>query len=223
MKGIVVYGSNYGTTRAYAQELARRTGWPAVDWQQAQKLAEYETVVYLGGLYAGGVVGLKKVLPQLEQAPEQKLVVVTVGVADPAEPENVAHIRASLQKQLPGALYQKAQFAHLRGGIDYSRLNFKHRAMMWAMVQMLKKRPPEQQSAEDREIIRTYNQKVDFTDLASVVESHKREEGQYCCCLIPSGKYCGDCSSRRWYAEQCCNHETYSGQAGIRRLHARKE
>ena len=30
MKGIVVYGSNYGTTRAYAQELARRTGWPAV-------------------------------------------------------------------------------------------------------------------------------------------------------------------------------------------------
>ena len=120
------------------------------------------------GLYAGGVVGLKKVLPQLEQAPAQKLVVVTVGVADPAEPENVAHIRASLQKQLPGALYQKAQFAHLRGGIDYSRLNFKHRAMMWAMVQMLKKRPPEQQSAEDREIIRTYNQKVDFTDLASV-------------------------------------------------------
>ena len=156
MKGIVVYGSNYGTTRAYAQELARRTGWPAVDWQQAQRL------------YAGGVVGLKAVLPQLEQAPAQKLVVVTVGVADPAEPENVAHIRASLQKQLPGALYQKAQFAHLRGGIDYSRLNFKHRAMMWAMVQMLKKRPPEQQSAEDREIIRTYNQKVDFTDLASV-------------------------------------------------------
>ena len=125
MKGIVVYGSNYGTTRAYAQELARRTGWPAVDWQQAQKLADYEAVVYLGGLYAGGVVGLKAVLPQLEQVPAQKLVVVTVGVADPAEPENVAHIRASLQKQLPGALYQKAQFAHLRGGIDYSRLNFK--------------------------------------------------------------------------------------------------
>ena len=64
MKGIVVYGSNYGTTRAYAQELARRTGWPAVDWQQAKNLAEYETVVYLGGLYAGGVVGLKAVLPQ---------------------------------------------------------------------------------------------------------------------------------------------------------------
>ena len=104
-----------------------------MDWQQAKKLADYEAVVYLGGLYAGGVVGLKAVLPQLEQAPAQKLVVVTVGVADPAEPEN-----------------------------------FKHRAMMSAMVQMLKKRPPEQQSAEDREIIRTYNQKVDFTDLASV-------------------------------------------------------
>ena len=28
MKGSVVYGSNYGTTRTYAQELARRTGWP---------------------------------------------------------------------------------------------------------------------------------------------------------------------------------------------------
>lgn len=168
MRGIIVYGSHYGTTRAYAQELAKRTGWPVVDWQQAKNLAEYETVVYLGGLYAGGVVGLKKMLPQLEQAPEQKLVLVTVGVADPTAPENVANIRASLQKQLPGALYQKAQFVHLRGGIDYSRLNFKHRAMMWAMYQMLQKRPPEQQSAEDREIIRTYNQKVDFTDLDTV-------------------------------------------------------
>ena len=46
MKGIVVYGSNYGTTRAYAQELARRTGWPAVDWQQAQKLAEQHCQMY---------------------------------------------------------------------------------------------------------------------------------------------------------------------------------
>ena len=52
MKGIVVYGSNYGTTRTYAQELARRTGWPAVDWQQAKKLADYEAVVYLGGMPA---------------------------------------------------------------------------------------------------------------------------------------------------------------------------
>ena len=168
MQTIILYGSQYGTTKRYAEKLAELTGLPAVSYEKAPDLAGCEQIVYLGGLYAGGVVGLKAVLPQLEQAPAQKLVVVTVGVADPAEPENVAHIRASLQKQLPGALYQKAQFAHLRGGIDYSRLNFKHRAMMWAMVQMLKKRPPEQQSAEDREIIRTYNQKVDFTDLASV-------------------------------------------------------
>ena len=168
MKGIVVYGSNYGTTRAYAQELARRTGWPAVDWQQAQKLAEYEAVVYLGGLYAGGVVGLKKVLPQLEQAPAQKLVVVTVGVADPAEPENVAHIRASLQKQLPGALYQKAQFAHLRGGIDYSKLSFTHKTMMKLLYNHARKLPPEKQTAETRAMIETFGTQVDFVDFASL-------------------------------------------------------
>ena len=94
----IVYGSHYGTTERYAQELSRRVGIPAVDYRKMGEISSQDTVIYLGGLYAGGLVGLKKSLPKLKTA--ANLIVVTVGLADPEEEENVQHIRASVTTQL---------------------------------------------------------------------------------------------------------------------------
>ena len=101
----IVYGSHYGTTERYAQELSRRVGIPAVDYRKMGEISSQDTVIYLGGLYAGGLVGLKKSLPKLKTA--ANLIVVTVGLADPEEEENVQHIRASVTKQLGEELTAK--------------------------------------------------------------------------------------------------------------------
>ena len=60
MNTIILYGSEYGATRRYAEKLAEQIGLPAVSYEKAGSLAGYEQIVYLGGLYAGGVKGLKK-------------------------------------------------------------------------------------------------------------------------------------------------------------------
>ena len=159
----IVYGSHYGTTERYAQELSRRIGIPAVDYRKMGEISSQDTVIYLGGLYAGGLVGLKKSLPKLKTA--ANLIVVTVGLADPEEEENVQHIRASVTKQLGGA---KTTFIQLRGGIDYGKLNMLHRTMMRMLYSQIKKKPVDQLSEEDQELIATYGKKVDFTDLSSV-------------------------------------------------------
>ena len=93
---------------------------------------------------------------------------MTVGLADPEEEENVQHIRASVTKQLGEELTAKTTFIHLRGGIDYGKLNMLHRTMMRMLYSQVKKKPVDQLSEEDQELIATYGKKVDFTDLSSV-------------------------------------------------------
>lgn len=45
----IVYGSHYGTTERYAQELSRRIGIPAVDYRKMGEISSQDTIIYLGG------------------------------------------------------------------------------------------------------------------------------------------------------------------------------
>lgn len=62
MEHIIIYGSQYGSSRRYAEKLSEQTGIPAVSYKDAPDLSGRSVVVYLGSLYAGGVLGLSKTL-----------------------------------------------------------------------------------------------------------------------------------------------------------------
>ena len=166
MNAIILYGSRYGTAQRYAQALADQTGLPVRPFQQAGDLTVYDTFVYFGSLYAGKILGLSKTLSALNPEQVDRLLVATVGLADPKVPESVATARSSLDKQIPPALLEKTHHVHLRGCIDYEVLTLKHRLMMKGLVSYLKKQPLEKQTRENREIIDTYGQKADFVDLS---------------------------------------------------------
>ena len=168
MDGLIVYGSKYGTTRRYAEELSRLTGLSAIPCREFQGMAGGNTLVYLGALYAGGVLGLKQTMKGLSLREGQRLIVATVGLADPKIPQNRAHICAALQKQLPPELLERAVLFHLRGGIDYAVLSPRHRAMMSAMCFSLRRKPARQRSAEDHALLETYGKQIDFTDLSAL-------------------------------------------------------
>ena len=53
---------------------------------------------------------------------------------------------------------------HLRGGIDYQKLNFMHKTMMTLLYNKAKNLPEEKKDAETRAMIETFNKAVDFTD-----------------------------------------------------------
>ena len=178
MEHIVVYGSQYGSARGYAEKLSEQTGIPAISYKDVSDLSGMKTIIYLGGLYAGGVLGLAKTLRNFSLQNGQKLILVTVGLADPNEPENQHNIRTSLQKQLPAGLLYQAKIFHLRGGIDYQQLSFGHRTMMKLLYQSLQRTPFEKQTAENRAFIETYGKHVDFTDfraLEPIIQAIQRE------------------------------------------------
>ena len=166
MNTLIIYGSQYGATKRYAEKFAEMTHFPVASYEDVKTLTDYERIIYFGALYAGGVKGLKNTVKKL--SPNTKLIIVTVGLADVCDQENISNIRNSIRKQVPEHLLKAASVFHLRGGIDYSKLNFKHRTMMKMLYHSLKSKPAESLTQEDKTFIETYNKKVDFVDYDSL-------------------------------------------------------
>ena len=165
---IIVYGSQYGTAQQYAEELARKTNIDLKSYEKVTDINRYDTVIYVGGLYAGGVLGMKKTLAKMLQCQRKKVIIVTVGLADPMNTDNIDNIRNGMKRQLSKELYENAHIFHLRGGIDYSRLSFKHKTMMGLLYKKAVRLPEEKKTAEVKAMIETYNKKVDFVDFDSL-------------------------------------------------------
>ena len=166
MSDIIIYGSHYGTTKQYAEELSRRTNIEAIPFKNVREINNYDKIIYLGGLYAGGVLGMSKTLKKLNMTSSKTIILVTIGLADPTDEKNIDNIRNNIKIQIPKEIFEKAKIFHLRGGIDYSKLNFAHKTMMKLLFNAVKNVPKEKQTAENRAMIETYNKKVDFIDFS---------------------------------------------------------
>jgi menaquinone-dependent protoporphyrinogen IX oxidase len=161
-KQIIIYGSQYGSTKRYAERLAEMTGIEAVDYKKVKNIDDYDRIVYFGALCAGGVMGLKKTVSKM--APGQELVIATVGVTDPNEQSYYEGIRKVIKAQLPAGFYDEKNIYHLRGAIDYAQLGFRHRIMMKMFHSMMLKKPESELAADAKAMLETYGKKVDFVD-----------------------------------------------------------
>ena len=112
----VIYKSKYGTTKQYAEWIAEALNATLLEASAVKpaQLAEFEIVVYGGGLYAGGVDGVKLVTKN----PCKQLIVFTVGLADP----KTTDYTAILNKNFTAEQLSKTKVFHLRGGINYANI-----------------------------------------------------------------------------------------------------
>ena len=177
MDSIIIYGSQYGTTKMYAEELSKRINVKALSFEKIDDLNKYNKIIYLGGLYAGGVLGMSKTFKKLNDMTNRRIILVTVGLADPKNTENINNIRNAIKRQLSKNILEKIKIFHLRGGIDYSKLNFVHKTLMNLLYKKAKNLPEEKKTVEDKAIIETYGKKVsfiDFSDLDGIVSEFSK-------------------------------------------------
>ena len=132
---IIIYASQYGSTKEYADELSKRTGIEAVEYTEITDINQYDTIVYLAPLYAGSVMGLKKTLNKIRDVQEKKLIVGTVGLADPNDKRNREEI-----------------------------MNLKHKTMMAFIHRKVKGMKEEERTAEINAVIETYGKNVSYID-----------------------------------------------------------
>ncbi|MDD6042326.1 MAG: flavodoxin domain-containing protein [Eubacteriaceae bacterium] len=168
MNSVVIYGSVYGTSKEYAEELSKRLGVSCEDYKTVKNPNIYEEIFYVGGLYAGGVCGMAKLLKKWDFTEEKKLHIVTVGLSDPEDPNNRKNILAGIEKQLSPDMFSRADIYHLRGGIDYGKLSLGHKTMMKMLNTKASKVPEEERDADTRAFLETYGKKVSFVDFSSL-------------------------------------------------------
>ena len=163
---IIIYGSLYGSTKRYAEHLSEVMGIETVAFKDAKDIAKYDRIIYMGALFAGSVLGLKKTISKMSVG--QKLTIITVGMVDPADPENIDYIRRSIKGVVPAHFYDEKQIYHLRGAIDYSNLTLKHRMMLSVIHWKHSRMPEEKLNAESKTILSIYGKKIDNVDFKSL-------------------------------------------------------
>lgn len=165
-KLLVAYASKYGSTRTYAQWIGAQLGVEARPAKsvRAADLEACDGIVFGGGLYAGGINGVGLITRNGAALAGKPIWVFTVGLADPADTAQYAPL---LEKSFSPELRARVGFFHLRGGMDYARLSWLHRAMMAMMHRMIQSKSPQELTEQDRQMLATYGGKVDFVDPAS--------------------------------------------------------
>lgn len=123
----IVFTSNTGFTRRYAQMLSRAAAIPAYDLESGQLPAGGASVLYLGWMRAGGIVGLSKARKRWDVR-----AVCAVGMAPEYPQEKLA--AQNHTGQLP--------VFFLQGGYAPEKMRGINKAMMGFMTRQMTKNPP---------------------------------------------------------------------------------
>lgn len=166
----VIYKSNYGFTETYARWIAEEISADLLETNKVNTtdLQKYKTIVYGGGLYAGGVNGISLITKNYDSLKDKALYLFTVGAADVTDTENISAIRGSIARTLAPQMLEKIKIYHLRGGLMYSKMNFVHKAMMGIMRRVLLRKPENELRSDDKGILATYGQDVSFVDRKTI-------------------------------------------------------
>ncbi|MDO5018150.1 MAG: flavodoxin domain-containing protein [Lagierella massiliensis] len=174
MKSLIVYGSKYGSSKKYAKKLSKKLNVDLVDFRNLKLDNDMDILIYVGALYAGTVVGLSKTLNLYKENNLKKVLIITVGIADPKSVENSKNIKEKVYRQTPEKLHRTVEVFNLMGILNYSKLSFKHKIMMKFLYYSLKKTPIEKQNEETKRFLSTYNKEVNFEDFNTLEPIVKR-------------------------------------------------
>ena len=160
----VIYKSKYGATKQYAEWIAEALDAPLFESASIKpsQLNDYDVVVYGGGLYAGGIDGIKLVTENSCKT----LVLFTVGLADPQITDYAPILEKAFKSE--SELLSKTKAFHFRGGIDYKKLSIIHRGMMAVVKAVADKKTPDQRTSDDIGIIESYGKEADFIDKTTI-------------------------------------------------------
>ena len=114
----IVYSSNTGHTKQYAELLQEATGYPTFPLDKLPTYVRGDDAIYLGWLMAGHVMGLSKAQSRLNVR-----CVVATGMTPESEKQT-----ESVHKQ--NGLAGGVPLFYLQGGYDFSRLRGIYKMMM---------------------------------------------------------------------------------------------
>ena len=166
MKAIVIYNSQTGFTKKYADWIAEAAGCESVNIKNASKLnlMEYDAIVFGSWCMAGRIKKIKwfsKLMPELSEA-GKKLFVYFVGASPAESPE----VPVTMDINFTAAEKAMTKRFYCPGGLNYDNMSFASKFAMKMLIKSMssKKNPTE----NDLRIIKTLSQSYDSSDIKYV-------------------------------------------------------
>lgn len=161
MKTLVIYRSKTGFSKNYAEWIAHQLN---ADLREARSVVPsqfvaYDTVIFGGGLYAGGINGISLIKQNLGVLRDKNVIVFATG-ASPVREETIAELR---QRNFTPEELQQIRFFYFRGGFNFKRLQAFDKLLMRLMQLKLKLIPQKEQSSDVRGMLAAYSHPLDFT------------------------------------------------------------
>jgi len=165
-KTLVIYYSKYGHTKKYAQWLAEELNADICTGKnlKSNSLNNYSAIIFGSSLYAGTNKAAQLLVKHFDQIKDKKVVLFTCGMTDVSNESSITVINKALDKVITPEIKSKIKIFHVRGGVDYDHLSFLHKIMMKMPYSHIRKKPESERTNEEREILSTYRQKIDFSD-----------------------------------------------------------
>ena len=163
MSGIILYKSKYGATKKYADWLSEETGFPCVETDKANynDIANCDTVILGGGIYASGIAGLSLFKKNIKQLSGKKLIVFCVG----ASPLDETALRAIVAHNMTSELKDIPVF-YCRGAWDMDSMSLKDRTLCKMLRKSVAKKPPSEYEPWMTGLMAAGDNKCDWTDRA---------------------------------------------------------
>ena len=141
MKTLIIYTSQTGFTKKYAQWIAERMHADLLELTEARKkdagfFDAYQAIVYGGWAMAGTLVKVKWFLDKAAAWKDKRLAVFCVG----GSPNDNPDIAIMLRKLLTDEQRQYIAAFYCQGGFNYEKMNAPSRLAMKLFVGMLKRK-----------------------------------------------------------------------------------
>lgn len=160
MKAIVIYNSQTGFTRRYAQWIAEETGADCLELSQAKKknLAAYEAIIFGGWACGGSISKLGWLKGNIDKWSDKKLVAFCVGASPIESPE----VEPALKQNFTESELERVPVFYCPGGLDYETMPAPSKLMMKLFIKMLKAK--KEKTETEQEMIKMISASYDISD-----------------------------------------------------------
>lgn len=160
MKTIVIYNSQTGFTKRYAQWIAEAAGADCLELSAAKKenLSGYEAIIFGGWACAGSISKIGWFKSNIDKWAGKKLIAFCVGGSPLENPE----IEPALKQNFTESELKKIHIFYCPGGFNYEKMSAPSKLMMKMFIKMLQAK--KSKSEAEQEMIKMISSSYDISD-----------------------------------------------------------
>ena len=161
---IVIYKSKTGFTKRYAEFITEDLDAEIYELHEIkiEDIDKYDTIIYGGGLYAGGINGIDFINKNIDILKKHKVIVFATGLCSGSDDEinNMKNSNFN-QEQI-----KYIDFFYLRGGFNFNNLSIVDKILMTLMKLKLKFK--KNLSNDEKGLLNAYEHPIDFVDRKNI-------------------------------------------------------